>query len=205
MKEAIAVAVDALPIGQPLIVRRLVALAYGREGVAEIAEAQLRWRRRDPGRRGQVLEGDVDDPFLVEPYEFVRSDPDELGVVVLAGLQAAPRAVAPGATQFVLDLGLLDAAGARVAFRRTAVEVRVTARAVRQDNPTDTPQQVGSFTATAMFAGGSPAGATATLTVQIDRDLPRFRRTEHLPDVALTIVAPAWDALAGAETTVALG
>ena len=106
---AVMNAISQLSIGQTLSVRRLNALVYQIGGFAEVAEAQLQYRKADPAHHGQFLDGDVSDPLLIDRTELVRPDAGRLRGVVLTTLQAQRQ---PG-SQTTVDVSLADAAGTR--------------------------------------------------------------------------------------------
>ncbi len=72
-------ALGALAIGQPLSLRRLGALVYQVNGLAEVAEVQLRYRKADLNNPGAFLTGVVTDSFLPAQTELVQARHGEPG------------------------------------------------------------------------------------------------------------------------------
>ena len=140
-------ALGALGIGQPLSLRRLGALVYQVNGLAEAAEVQLRYRKADLNNPGEFLTGAVADPFLPAQTELVKPDTANLAVDVLTRLAVARR---DGAKTDV-DVSLLDAAGQAAHFGHYAVDLSVTLRAKLANAPDQPPEVVGRFTRTATF------------------------------------------------------
>jgi hypothetical protein len=139
--------IAALGIGQVLSLRRLSALAYGVNGLAEVAEVQLTFRKADLNNPGEVLTGPVGDPFLPAATELVRPDTANIAVVVLTRLLAARR----DGTKTDVDVSLLDAAGAAAHFQNFSVDLSVTLRARLANAPDQPPEVVGRFTRAATF------------------------------------------------------
>ena len=107
LHDLLADAIGALAIGQPLSLRRLGALVYQVNGLAEAAEVQLRYRKADLNNPGEFLTGVVSDPFLPAQTELVKPDTAHLAVDVLTRLVAARR----DGTKTDVDVSLLDAGG----------------------------------------------------------------------------------------------
>jgi uncharacterized phage protein gp47/JayE len=158
--------IEALAIGQGLSLRRLSALAYAVNGLAEVAEVQLVYRKADPANPGETLSGMVVDPFLPAATELVRPDAANLAVSVLSRLAAARRA----GTQAEVEVSLLDSAGQPAHFGNFAVDLSVTLRARLANAPEQPPEVVGRFTRTATFVDSSHS----TLSIS-QADAPQLR------------------------------
>ena len=161
-------AISQLSIGQTLSVRRLNALVYQVGSFAEVAEAQLHYRKADPAHPGQFLEGDVSDPLLIDRTELVRPDAARLRGVVLTTLQAQRQ---PG-SQTTVDVSLADSAGNRASFKNFAIDLGVTLRAFLQNTPDQPPEVVGRFIRTVTFANTAAIALTIT-----PADAPQLRST----------------------------
>lgn len=151
LHDLVADAIGALGIGQPLSLRRLGALVYQVNGLAEAAEVQLRYRKADLNNPGEFLTGAVTDPFLPAQTELVKPDTAHLAVDVLTRLAVA--AAGDGTTD--VDVSLLDAAGQAAHFVNYAVDLSVTLRAKLANTPDQPPEVVGRFTRTATFVDSS--------------------------------------------------
>lgn len=151
LHDQVVAAIGALGIGQPLSPRRLAALAYGVNGLAEAAEVQLAFRKADLANPGAVLQGPVTDPFLPAATELVRPDAANLAVVVLVALAAARRE----GTKTDVEVSLLDAAGQAAQFQNFTVDLSVTLRARLANAPDQPPEVVGRFTRAATFVNGT--------------------------------------------------
>ena len=179
-------AMRALTIGAPLSVRRLDALAFQVDGLADVAEAQLSADGRP-----------VPDPLVVGSAKLIRPDEAGLHAVLLRGFEVAATRKAGTANQ--VDLRLVDATGTAVVFTAFSVDLSVELRATLKSTPDQPPQRVGNPTRRVTFAN-SP---TATLEIQ-PADAPGFRPADHDPAVTAVIAAAAYPALATAQTTIDL-
>jgi hypothetical protein len=198
---AVMDAISQLSIGQTLSVRRLNALVYQVGGLADVAEAQLRYRKADLVHPGEFLEGDVTDPLLIERTELMRPDRARLRGVVLTTLQAQGQ---PG-SQTEVDIGLADAAGNRVSFRNFTIDLSLTLRAFLQNAPDQPPEVVGRLTRRVTFSNA--AIITLTLT---PADAPHLRTTgadahDLNRPIQVAISAAAFGGLEPAHTTVDFG
>jgi uncharacterized phage protein gp47/JayE len=193
---AVIDAISQLSIGQSLSVRRLNALVYQVGGFAEVAEAQLQYRKADLAHPGQFLAGDVSDPLLIDRTELVRPDEARLHGVVLTTLQVQRQ---PG-SQTTVDIGLAEASGNRAMFRNFAIDLSVTLRAFLQNVPDQPPEVVGRFIRTLTFTN------TATIALTITpADAPQLRTTgADAHDLSRPIqVAISAAAFAGLQPTTA--
>jgi hypothetical protein len=129
----------------------LSALAYQVNGLAEVAEVQLRYRKADLNNPGEVQTGPVTDPFLPARTELVRPDAANLAVDVLTRLTAARH----DGTMMDVDVSLLDAGGQAAHFANFAVDLSVTLRALLENAPDQPPEVVGRFMRTASFVDSS--------------------------------------------------
>jgi uncharacterized phage protein gp47/JayE len=189
----VAAAAGALPIGAPLGVRKLTALAYGITGIADVAEAQLRFSRPDPNNPGATLQGAVTDPFPVARTEIVRVDPANLRVIVLRGFAVTAVDAGVNPVARVITLQLLDTNGAPVAFVDYALNVDVAINAFSKASPNDPPVQLAKPRQTVRFTGGSTARFNVAVT-----DLAAFNATTQKPQLDLVVSAAAYPALAPA-------
>ncbi len=200
LRDGVVTAIDALTIGQPLSVRRLSALAYQINGLAEVAEAQLDFRKADLARPGEVLTGPVDDPFLLGRTELARPDAANLSVELITGLAAERQ----GNTKNSLNVSLRNSAGQPAHFRSFTLDVSITLRANLANAPDQPPEVVGRVTRTVDFADQSQV----TLTLTSD-DAPQLR-TEGADahDVArpiqVALSVAAFPGLQAANTTIDL-
>jgi uncharacterized phage protein gp47/JayE len=194
---AVRQAIAALGIGEPLSVRRLNALVYTIPGLVEVAAARLRYRKDDPTRPGESLEGDVPDPFLIAQTEVVRPDPTTLTAVLLRELRVA--ATRGAGRAFEIDLQLVDDAEEPATLADFALDLSVALRARLLATPDQPPQHIGGFTRQVAFTGAP----TAMLPIQ-PADLDGFRAGEHDPEVEVLIGVPAYPGLNGALTTIQL-
>ena len=185
--DRVVAAIRALGIGESLSVRRLNALAYQVDGLADVAEATL-----------TVAGTPVADPYVVDGAKLIRPDEAGLKAVLLHGFTVAGVTRNGGGNDVALQL--VDAGGTPVSFAVYALDLAVELRANLLRTPDQPPERVGQFTRRIMFT----AADTATLTITAG-DAPLFRPTDHQPDVAAVITAAAYPALAGGTATVALG
>jgi uncharacterized phage protein gp47/JayE len=189
----VASAAGALPIGAPLGVRKLTALAYGITGIADVAEAQLRFSRPDPNNPGATLQGAVTDPFPVARTEIVRLDPANLRVIVLRGFAVTAVDAGTGPVARVITLQLLDTNGTPVAFVDYGLDVDVAINAFSKASPNDPPTQLAKPRQTVRFTGGSTGKFNVAVT-----DLANFNAATQKPQLDLVVSAAAYPALAPA-------
>ena len=186
----VAEAIQVLAIGAPLGVRRLNALVFTIPGLADVAEAQLRFRRPDPTNPTQTIEGDVTDPFLVSRSERVRPDRDRLSAVLLRALQTSADRVGTGGVAHVIDLQVVDGAGVPAQFRSVTLDVQVTLRVSLTARPDQPPERIGTFTRAVQFTNGDTGALNILLA-----DLAGLR-PEHVDTVEFLIAAAAHPSLA---------
>lgn len=189
---------EGLAIGQPLVLKRLIALVYPIAGLADVAELQLDWRKPDPERPGETLTGRVTDPLLPTASELVRPDRNALSAVMLAAVRAPAHRTKVAGKTYEVDVNLLAAGDLPVTFRAHSIEMRVVARATLKSNPTQPQEQVGVFVKTATFSDSD----TATLTIDVDGDLKAYRPADHAGTVEFTLSAAAYPILSAATRTI---
>jgi hypothetical protein len=136
-KSAVVDALEALGIGEALSVRRLNALVYEIDGLADVAEAQLVSTKRTPGNPS----GTVSDPYLVERTELLRPDTGQIHVVVLASLHATD--AGDRGLPHAIDVQLFDANAAPARFERFAIDLQVTLTARSLTAPDQPPRSIG--------------------------------------------------------------
>jgi hypothetical protein len=191
-------AIRSLAIGQPLSLRRLSALAYQVDGLADVAEAKLEFRKADLSRPGEVLTGPVGDPFLLGHMELARPDEARLEIDLLTRLDAVRR----GGTKTELELRLLNGNGRAAHFGSFSLDVSVTLRAMLVNAPDQPPEVVGRFTRAVTFADQS------AVTLSITKgDAPQLRETG--PDahdlskpIVATVTVAAFPDLQSATATI---
>ena len=187
----VAAAVAALPIGAPLGVRKLSALAYGIAGIADVAEAQLRFSRPDPNDPTKTLHGAVTDPFPIARTEIVRLD---AGRRATSSCCAASRPRRPrparARSRASITVQLLDPSGAPVPFLDYAIDVDVTINAFSKASPNDPPVQLAKPRASLHFTGGRPRSSASW------RPTSRaFNPATQKPQLDLVISSAAYPAL----------
>jgi uncharacterized phage protein gp47/JayE len=191
-------AIRASAIGQPLSLRRLSALAYQVDGLAEVAEAKLTFRKADLARPGEVLTGPVSDPFLLGPTELARPDEARLEIDVLTKLEA----VRVDGAKTELELRLVNANGRAAHFGSFTLDVGATLRAGLANAPDQPPEVVGRFTRTVAFTDRS----AVTLNIT-PADAPQLRTVgadahDLLRPIQVAIVVAAFPGLQAAAATV---
>jgi len=190
---AVKDAIDALPIGAPLAVRRLNSLAFNIGGIADVAEARLR------AKRGATLLP-VTDPLPVDRGEMVRADRANIKAVFLVRLDwVADRFDAAG-QKYVIDIQIMDENGFAASFGSFPLDLQVMVRAVLKNSPDQPADRVNTFTRRVTFAG-----AKASLELKkVDltkADLTGFDPNVHRTDVELVIAAAAYPGLARIQKT----
>jgi uncharacterized phage protein gp47/JayE len=198
LRVRIVEAINGLAIGQPLSLRRLNALAYQVNGLAEVAEAKLQFCKADLNAPGECLTGDVGDPFLLGRTELARADDANLKVELITSLAAVLR----DGSKTELELRLLDNNGRAAHFRNFTLEVSVTLRASLANAPDQAPEVVGRFTRAVSFVDQT----TAVLTVTPD-DAPQLRTTgpnthDLTKPILVTLAVAEFPSLQTAATTV---
>jgi hypothetical protein len=184
----------AQPIGVPLSLRRLNATAFEIPGLAEVAEAQLRFTRKDG------TSGDVTDPFIVTPTEVIRPDAANLGALFLTGLrQSASALLSSGANRLRLTMQVLDSSGAPVRFRRLSLDVTVAIRARSLTAPDAPPERIGNLSKRIEYTNSTNAQLNIT-----PAELDSFRPADHDPRVEFVVEASAHPGLAGTTNTVSI-
>lgn len=186
-------AMQALAIGAPLAVRRINALAYNIRGLADVAEAQLRFRKRSADNPTTFLEGNVlTDPLLIERTELVRPDKANFIAVVLTALEAVANGKS-GANLFI-DIQINDPANRGVRFRSLTIDLHVTLLAKLIKHPDQPPESIGSFTPPVSFTNSVTARLAITPANRADLK-PGFNPAEHQKMVAVVITAAAYPGL----------
>ena len=169
-KSAVVAALAALGIGEALSVRRLNALVYDVDGLADVAEAQLVSTKRPPGNP----DGTVTDPYVIERTELLRPDAGQIQVVVLASLNATDATVR--GLPHAIDLQLFDTNARPVRFDRFAIDLQVTLTARSLTAPDQPPRSI----------GGTPQ--RLEFTAQSTSRLTLIREHITLPDPLLADV-----------------
>jgi len=192
---AVIEAMEALTIGQPLSLRRLNALAYQVAGLADVAEAQLRYQKDAPDDQA----GDVTTAYLAKRTERIRPDEANLKVVLLASLKATASRRVRDTNE--VDLQVVDTAGAAIEFKNLSIDISVTLRAYLITDPDhrQPPERISNFTRSILFTNTS----TATLRIG-PSDTTGFRMDDHDPKVEVIISAAAYPGLQGTTTTIDL-
>jgi uncharacterized phage protein gp47/JayE len=182
-------------IGASLQLRRLNSLVFDQPGLADVAEAQLNFRKPDVANPGNFLTGIVTDPFLVASTEIVRAAADGLKSSVLTAIKSpASHKTAP--LTFIIDVQIVDASGAAVAFRQLALNLNVIIRAYSLHNPDQPPERIANFTEIVQFTG-----ATGALNIT-SGNLSGFRPADHKPELEFLITAAAYPGLQQATVKV---
>lgn len=192
--ERVVDTLDALPIAEPLSLRRLTALAYDVPGLAEVAESVLVFTRP---MAGEDETGPVTDPFIVGQTEVVRAATGELAVVLLAG-PAVTASSGTGGTHNLL-ITLLDRAGQIAPLVAFELDVAITVKARSREMPDRPATPVGRVVKRASFA----AGDVATV-VLAPADYPSYNSAEHLPDLTVVVAAAVYPGLLPADVTIVL-
>jgi hypothetical protein len=189
--QAVREAMLALPIGAPLSVRRLNALAFNIPGIADVAEAKLQYPVSATEKKNIINE-----PFAVARNQLVRpADLLDLKASMLVKLKWAAARKATGVNAYMIDIQILDASDKAVEFRDFSIELSVTLRATLLLTPNQPQERIGDeFKRTVRFA----ASATAQLAIQ-PADLSGFNATRHKPEVKFVITAPAYPGLGKIE------
>jgi hypothetical protein len=133
LKTEVVRLVNALNAGESLSLRRLTALVYNFPDLAEIAEAQLKFKRD-----GDLAPIDIDGVYLAQRDERVRADEVNLNVVLLRTISL--RSQAPN----VVQLSLQDANGSAVRFTNMTLDISLIVRARLLNQPEQTREQVRS-------------------------------------------------------------
>jgi hypothetical protein len=191
--ERVLEVLSAQGIGMPLSVRRLNAVAFQTPGLAEVADAQLRFARDDG------TAGDVGDPFLITPTEVIRPDVARLQAVLLAGLRILSATPGTGETRAQLTVQLTDSSGAAVTFRALVLDVAVGIRAYSLTAPDAPPERIGNARKRLELTRSNSAVLEMT-----GEDLTLFRPADHDPRVEFVVSAPAYPALTAATVRVAI-
>jgi len=186
---AVKDAIDALPIGAPLAVRRLNSLAFNIGGIADVAEAKLRAKRGDTFLP-------MTDPLPVARGEMVRPDKANIKALFLVRLEWAADRFDAGAVKHVVDINLIDENGAAASFNNFTLQLLVTVRAVLKNSPDQPPERVNSYTVPVTFTGGPKA------SLEIRKaDLSGLDPAVHRTDVEFVIAAAAYPGLARIQKT----
>ena len=138
-KGKVIAAVNALGIGEALSVRRLNALVYEVNGLAEVAEAQLVSSKRTPDNPAGV----VTDPYLIEQTELLRPDTAALNVALLVALRGT-NATASGLPHDI-DIQVLGAAAQEIGFVDFSLDISVALTARSLTAPDQPPRQIGGL------------------------------------------------------------
>lgn len=196
---AITVAVDGAGIGQPLSLRRLVALVFQTPGLADVLEAQLRFSRAR-ARPSFPQTGDVGDLLPIDHAE--RTVVEDIDVVLVDGLRCkAPDVVADPVPIAVEP----RSQGQPVKLNRVRLQVRVEVRAALLSSPNVPPVVVADVVKEVSFDHASSASLTLTTGTAPDKDLHGFRPGEHDPRATATVSLAGYPAVPPATTPLVLG
>lgn len=190
--ESVIKEIEKLGIGQALSLRRLTALAYNYtgSGLAEVADASLRFSKANSNDPAQPIEGDV---LIASDIERIRPKSGSIHAVVLDELKAegdGPQ----------VEVSVLTADGSAAQFRSVEMPLLLTLRAAPAASPDNPPVQVGEITRTALFVGSDTTSIPMS-AADLDVDTPA---DYHLAAVRVALRAPAWPALGVATTLVDL-
>ena len=188
---AVIEAIEALSIGQSLSLRRLNALVYQVAGLADTAEIQLRYKKKDPENPDNFLEGDVTDPLLIQRTELIRPDKTNLHVRLLESLKARRKE----RSKLDIELWLEDTAGNPVTFDKFSIDLSVTLRAFSKTALDQPPERIGRFTITITFV----AASIKILTINPADPNINFRSEDHDHEVQVAISAAAFSSLKPVE------
>ncbi|MBN1480105.1 hypothetical protein EH223_19285 [candidate division KSB1 bacterium] len=184
-------ALDALTIGQPLSVRRLNAMVFNIAGLADVAEAQLQFKKKDLENPDDFIVGPVSDPFLIESSELIRPDTSNLKVTLLGSLKAKRKE----GENLQIDVWIEDATGNTIHFKNYAVNINVTLMAYLLDKPDLPPERIGLLKQELSFSDAS----IALLTIDPGSDEINFDSDKHAPTVQVLIKASAYPGLKTVE------
>jgi uncharacterized phage protein gp47/JayE len=186
----VRVAIDDKAIGESLSVRHLEALAFGIDGLADVAEAQLAYRRDTDDE-----EAELPDPFPTGGGERVRVAEDALEAVLVTGL--AVTSAGPAGDGHRLDLQLVDQAGQPVDFRHLTMRVDVAISGIPRSAP-EQRDELGGFDRELVF----DRAHTATI---VTGEVPGFDPGRYEPQVELKVSTPVYPGLQPATTSLELG
>jgi len=176
----------AQSIGAALSVRRMNALAFETVGLAEVAEAQLSFRRPDNST------GAVTDPFLTANTEILRPDAASLRAVLLAGLHVSATQALAEPAKLRLSVQVRDSAAAAVTFRQFSLSVAVAVRAYSLTTPDAPPERIANLPKTLTFTNGNAAPLTITAA-----ELAGFRPADHRTELEFVLSSPPYPGLPG--------
>jgi uncharacterized phage protein gp47/JayE len=131
-KSKVVDAISALTIGEALSVRRLNALVYEVNGLAEVAEAQL----ENPA-------GEITDPYLVGRTELLRPDAAKLEVILLASLKATATDATAKGLPHDIDIQLTDTGSNAITFKSFSLDLNLTLKAKSVTAPDQPPERIG--------------------------------------------------------------
>jgi hypothetical protein len=166
---------SALGVNEPVSLRRLSALGYGVDGIAEVAELVLR------------LDGAVTttDPLIPGAGRFLR--PGAFAVVALAELSATVTRVGEGA---LLKVGILGGGKAR-RFAAFSVPVVVTVEAPPANSPSAPMQRLTTRAGVLSFTDSDSASLTYP-------EIPGWNAISHAPTVRFGVALVGFSAVAPA-------
>ncbi|MFH7245303.1 MAG: baseplate J/gp47 family protein [Spirulina sp.] len=187
--------INGLAIGEPLSVRRLMALVYGIPGLAEVADAQL-----DAIRDGSPAA--ITDPWLTAPTELLRVG--DVTVKLLTGLSVT-QSVREG-TDNKITLQVLEPPETPVLFRNFTLDLSLTFMATLRRAPDQPPERFLTLPQSLSFR--NHRNRTLTLpdsALLFNPETGRgFRPNDHAATVTVTLSAAAYPGLATTTTTITL-
>lgn len=187
-RQIIVEALEALNVGEPLSVRRLVSRVFEVNGLADAAEAQLR-------KSTDTDSGRYEDTLLVDKSQLLRPDVDNLHVALIQAV-AVSQSKKDKDNNFQLTIQLQDQTGAAVHFGSYAIDLNVTLRATSTKGAGV--ERLNNFTRRVTFTNK----ATVTLTITRADDLKAFRPDDHDTSVEVVITAAAYAGIAGAREVI---
>ncbi len=191
-------AINDSRIGEPLSLRKLVALVFSQPGLTDVLEAQLTFSRERP-RPSLPVTGDVGDLLPVDHSEHAVAG--SVAAVLVEALEAtAPASVADPVP---ITVSLLHG-GQPVTFRSIRLQVRVEVRARLLTEPSKPPEIVADVVKEMPFDHTDHAVLTLTTGTGADKDLHGYRPGEHDPAATATVTLVGYPVPA-ATTPLVLG
>lgn len=190
LDSAVAV-LQTLPVGGPLSVRRLNALAYSVAGIKEVAEAQL-FATKD-----QSVQSIDSDPYSLNRTDAIAVDTNNLKVVVVTGMSTPTSTQVTVARQqdnsYKITVPLqLTASGTPVPFKNFTLHLSATLNTtMKRDASLNV--ALGTYTGNATFKGDGKTANSAS--VEIILPAGKYLPNDHNTGVKMALSADVYPVL----------
>ena len=190
-KKALEEAINGARIGEPLSLRKLVAMAFAQPGLADVVEAQLNFTRDRPPPQLPAA-GEVGDLLPVDHAEHTVAG----SISVILADRLADTSSSEAADQVPITIQVLHG-GQPVTFRSVRLQVRVEVRAGLLSTPNQPPEVIADVVKEIHLDHSDHAILTLTAGPGADQDLHGFDPDRHAGTATATLTLVGYPVAAG--------